>query len=173
MTKPLKTFIRYAALSASALAVSGAVAFSQGDSEFESLNSDPLEAMFGNDEDVDTGEISLGSRNNAVIIQKGNGGNTLELNQTGDRNLMVSSQTSLEGVNRAEIVQSGNDNMAFLRQDGTGNEYELLQSGDSNVSAAQQYGNNNLFQHTQNGNNLGFAVTQYGNSTVIVTQTGQ
>ena len=173
MMNPLKTIIRYAALAVSALALTGAVAYSQSGSEYESLNSDPLAAMFGDDEDIDTGDIRLGERNNAVIVQKGNGGNTIELHQTGDRNLMVSSQTSLEGMNLAEIVQSGNDNMAFLRQDGSGNEYDLLQSGDSNVSAAEQYGNNNLLQHMQTGNNLGFAVTQYGNSTVIVTQTGQ
>lgn len=163
--------IRVAALAISAWAFTGAAALADG-SEFESLSEDPLEQFFSEDQDIDLDDISLGPNNNAVIVQKGHAGNRIELEQDGDHNLMIASQTSVEADNRALVVQAGNDNMSFLRQYGSNNEYDLLQAGNNNVSAAAQYGDNNTFEHIQNGNNLGFAVTQYGDSAIKVTQTG-
>ena len=166
-----QSLIRVAALAISAWAFTGAAAFAEG-SEFSSLSEDPLEEFFGEESDVDLGDITLGPNNNAVIVQKGQASNHIELEQDGDGNLMISSQNSVVADNRAAIVQSGNDNASFLRQDGSNNEYDLLQAGDNNVSAATQYGDNNAFEHIQNGSNLGLAVTQYGNSAIMITQTG-
>ncbi|WP_300392624.1 hypothetical protein [Henriciella sp.] len=172
MTAAIQGVIRFAAVAISAWAVSGAVALADGSSEYESLNSDPLEAMFGGNSDVDASEIELGSGNNVVVVQKGTTGNRIEIDQSGAGNLVIAAQTSLHTDNRAEIVQSGESNASVLAQYGSDNEYELLQTGNHNVSAAAQFGDNNRFEHVQNGDNLGFAVTQYGNSTIKVTQSG-
>ena len=51
MKTDLQSLIRVASYAAAAWALTGSAAFAQG-SEFDSLNSDPLEAMFGDDEDV-------------------------------------------------------------------------------------------------------------------------
>ena len=167
-----QSLIRFAAIAIASFTVSGAFALAQGASEFDTLSSDPLADFFADEEDIDTSGMTLGANNNAVIVQRGQAGNHLELEQDGDRNLMISSQKSYADANRARAVQAGNENMSFLRQYGDNNEYDLLQTGDKNVSAATQYGDNNTFEHVQNGNNLGFAVTQYGDSAIKVTQTG-
>lgn len=181
-------FVRFAAMTLSAWAVSGAIALADGPSEYGNLSSDPWDEFehendeHGNGEDrfdIDHADwdaeaegIELGPNNNAFVRQEGS--NSLELVQAGSGNILMSTQISPLGAGRnyADILQAGNDNKASLYQDGTGNEYGLEQTGDSNISIARQYGDDNSFQHTQTGDNLGFAITQYGGSAIVVTQTG-
>ena len=178
LTAATQGLIRFAAVTLSAWAVSGAVAFADGSSpspqsedysEYDALSSDPVQTLFAT---TGPGSASLGPVNNAILLQSGRHGNRAEIEQSGEANLVLSAQTSFHDENRAEIVQSGEANKAILLQYGDDNRYELLQAGNNNLSAATQYGDDNRFEHVQTGNNLGFIVTQYGDSTIKVTQSG-
>lgn len=183
LTAATQTFVRFAAVTLSAWAVSGAVALADGSSEYSALSGDPYEALFDHDHDHDHDdddydhhdddhELTGGGLNNtAVIVQQGNG-NRIELTQFGENNLMTSTQIASTDGNRAEIAQTGNDNQGILLQNGDDNEYELSQNGNNNLSSATQHGEDNRFEHLQTGDNLGFVVTQYGESSIRVTQTG-
>lgn len=187
LTSATQTIVRFAAVALSAWAVSGAVALADGSSEYQALSGDPLRSIYGHDDDDHDGDdvsfsgsgssgsaeiFELGPNNTAIVVQKGDAGNRLELVQSGEGNVLFSQQTSFSDDNRAEISQTGLGNSSILVQYGDDNRYELEQTGESNLSVATQFGHDNKFEHVQNGDNLGIAVTQYGDSAIKITQTG-
>lgn len=101
--------------------------------------------------------------------------NSTGVYQEGNINFAQISQNSLIceicGINKGDITQIGNENIAKLFQNGAGNFAEMRQIGDNNKMELHQLGEGNFAQLSQFGNNLILpTIIQEGGAVIIVEQ---
>ncbi|MAT40328.1 MAG: hypothetical protein CL946_12070 [Ectothiorhodospiraceae bacterium] len=125
----------------------------------------------------------VGDLNEIVVIQR----NAEKQNSAVARQLGEGNRAELEQVqsflgdeaNRMNLVQSGHQNAAKMRQDGSGNhssanqygnqnDFELDILGDKNRSFLLQSGNNNSVFQELTGDELNYSVIQRGNNLEVV-----
>ncbi|MDO9453834.1 MAG: hypothetical protein Q7J29_13355 [Stagnimonas sp.] len=93
-------------------------------------------------------------------------GHRAEISQTG------SSDARLLEANSIQLVQSGSDNLALLRQQGNGNVIEVEQRGSRNQLQIDQQGQGNVAEVVQLGNDIRLpTITQSGGAQLrIITR---
>jgi len=105
-------------------------------------------------------DVWANSRNTSVIMQDG-GGNRAEVAQ-------------LDGLNKGDITQMGDDNKALIIQNGLSNTAETQQLTDENTANFYQNGNGNKVIAKQFGGDENVAnLTQNGGSKADIMQNGE
>lgn len=114
-----------------------------------------------------------GDDNTVLAAQEGAGEAVLLLSQQGGGNDATVLQRDTGGLgSAAAILQSGNDNLLNLVQDGSDNQARLTQNGDGNAMTAIQLNSGNRLEWTQNGTDLpDLEITQTGGAAMQITQT--
>ncbi len=110
-------------------------------------------------------------------------GNGVFINQVGDRNEVELIQTRDESAllrNLTRLLQSGNDNKAWITQNGGGNELAVIQYGEENLYYLLNRGHDNqmviiqegqenrIFQKLIESNQNNIQFVQQGNNNTIV-----
>lgn len=99
---------------------------------------------------------------NQIVGSNGGNSNFASTEQYGDLNIATINQGS--GTSLFDPTANDNDNEAYIKQDGIGNESSMSQGGELGVASSAQFGNDNKSEIVQSG---GFPLLAAGNNATV------